>query len=127
MVLQSREKRQLQQSLRERSTLRQQAVDDLSFIINLLSDTDPVTGHVQLDSITFSEVFKLYTRLNWNANVVLPARSYVHKIWTSLILEKSLSIRDSKTVSKCDRCIQLRTSIQNVSYHSDGHVDGSLK
>jgi hypothetical protein len=113
-ILQSPVKRKLQQDLHDSSALQRQTREDLAFIANLLSDVDPVTGQVQLDSITFSEVFELFARLNGDA-VILPARSYVHSIWTSVVKQSALSIRDVKTVSKCDRCIQLRSAIQNVS------------
>ena len=113
-ILRSPEKRRLHVELDESSALEAQTRGDLAFIVNLLSDIDPVTGQVQLDSITFTEVFELFARLNGDS-VILPARSYVHSIWTSVVKQSSLSIRDVKTVSKCDRCIQLRSDIQNVS------------
>ena len=115
MILRSPEKRQLRLELQEASTLDRNTREELTFISNLLSDVDPVTGQVRLDSITFTEIYELFLRLQNGDSSILPARSYVNRIWDEVVQQNSISIRDIKTVSKCDRCIYLRASIQNVS------------
>ncbi len=84
MNLRSREKRQLRQTLQETTKLERHTRDELALIANLLSDVDPVTGQVQLDSITFAEIYELFLRLNGDSTV-LPARSYVHSLWNDVV------------------------------------------
>ncbi len=88
--------------------------DDIEFIVRLLSDVDPVTGQVQLDAITFSELYELFQGLN-DDDAVPPSRSHVYAIWEKFLQDSTIHIRDMKTVSKCDTCINLRMRIRKVS------------
>ena len=112
-LLSTVEKTKLGRFLGGTSDMITQVKEDLAFMVTLLSDTDPVTGQVQLDSITFSEVFELYEQFNADC-AVLPSRAHVHSVWEVFLDESGISIRDRKTVSKCDKCVRLRDAIRRV-------------
>ena len=117
-MLASGERLSLTSSLRDDSFLRMDVKEALSFIVNVLVDYDPVTGQAQLDSIEFPEILELFRSLEGTSTVSPPSDAFVRNLWKEVIDERQLSIRVQKTVSKCDRCIELRTLTRQVIFPS---------
>jgi hypothetical protein len=113
-VLTSSERLHLASSLRDDSFMRMDVKEALSFIVGVLVDYDPVTGQAQLDSVEFPEILELFRNLEGPSSVSPPSDAFVRNVWKELIEERALSIRVRKTVSKCDRCIELRTLTRQV-------------
>ncbi len=86
----------------------------MDYIVSVLIDFDPVTGQGQLDSIEFNEILELYKSLDGGDCIKQPSDSYIRKVWADLVEDRQISIRDQKTVSKCGKCIELRTLIRTV-------------
>ena len=100
--------------LRDDSFLKLDIKELLSFIVGVLVDYDPVTGKTQLDSIEFPENFELYWSMEVDS-IRVPSDSFIRAVWSELVEEQNISIRDRKTVSKCYCCIELRSLISKVS------------
>lgn len=110
-ALTSKERTGMLRDLRDDSFLKLDIKELLSFIVGVLVDYDPVTGQMQLDSIEFPEILELYRSMEVDS-IRVPSDSYVRAVWSELVEEQNISIRDRKTVSKCDRCIELRSLIR---------------
>ncbi len=104
----------LASSLTLDSSLAIEIIQELTFIINVLGDYHPVTGQLQLDTITFSEVWEIYQAER--VHTILSSRSQVRRLWTRCIDDLKVSIREKKTISKCSRCIELRSEIKLVCF-----------
>ena len=92
--------------------------ESLTFIVGVLVDYDPVTGQEQLDSVEFPEILELFRALEGSSSISRPSDAFVRGLWKQIIEERKLSIRVRKTVSKCDRCIELRTLVRQVHCYS---------
>ena len=104
----------ISKSLREESFLKLDVKEALSFIVGVLVDYDPVTGQAQLDSIEFPEILEFFRGLEGPSTISPPSDAFVRNLWKDIVEERKLSIRMRKTVSKCCRCIELRTLIRQV-------------
>ena len=88
-------------------------MEQLRFIMDALIDHNPVTGQSELDNLQFPEVYSMYSRLD-SDSVVCPSEAYVRQLWNQLLAEEHVHMRIHKSVSKCDRCMELRTYIRKV-------------
>ena len=108
-------------SLKQDSTLRVAVTERLRFILEILIDTNPVTGQAELDNIQFPEVFAIFSKLD-ESTPVRPSETYVRQLWKELLHKQGIFVRLHKSVSKCDRCIQLRMCIRKVRISSPHHT-----
>ena len=92
-------------------------IETLRFILSVLVDYNPVTGQAEFDFLQFPEVFVLYRELERDSTVKA-SESHVREHWRKLLAESDIHMRLHKSVSKCERCIQLRISIRKVRNHT---------
>jgi hypothetical protein len=87
-------------------------------LLKNLADTDPATGQMQVDEITVSDAYKLYKadfdELGDCAH--LPSERTFGRCWKRVVEKHKFSIRCCKTMSKCEACIQLRSTLKKVSF-----------
>jgi hypothetical protein len=99
--------------LRQVPYLQLEVKQNLQNIVNVLADFDPVGGRRQIDSLDFMEVWDLFQATRAPESPMV-SKTTVRRAWNDVLRELDVSVRVCKSVSKCDRCIELRTMIRQV-------------
>ena len=104
----------MNQDLVQDSSMALAIYETLRFILEALLDWNPVTGHAELDELKFPEILTIFRQLTVD-DVTRPSDSSVRQAWGEVLAEVNVKMRYRKSVSKCDRCLELRTRIRKVS------------